>query len=246
MNFINKNKPLFLCCILLNLFIATANAASVPKHVAADHHVKVVAYDPNNVVVLKGRYGYQTQIIFARNETVQNVSIGDSMAWLASPVANNLFIKPVAESNTNMTVLTDQNSYNFQLDSSNSKTSPTYKLQFIYPLAGFDPSGNSNAVATFDPAKINWKYSFTGDKTLAPVEAFDNGQFTFFKFKADGMHHVPAVFIVDKDRNESLVNYHMQGEYLVVNAIAKQFTLRDGAYVTSVYNDLAIGDWAKL
>ena len=194
-------------------------------------------------MILKGRYGYQTQITFAPNETVQSVSIGDSMAWLAVPMQNNLFIKPVAESTTNMTVLTNANSYNFQLDSSNTRVAPTYKLQFTYPDGGYDQAGNSNTVASFDPDRLNWKYSFTGDRSLAPIEAFDNGQFTYFKFKQDGMSHLPSVFIVDKNRNETLVNYHMQGKYLVVNAIAKQFTLRDGDYVTSVYNDLAIGDW---
>jgi len=231
--------------IVIGLNSATY-AASLPHHVAADHHVKVVQYDPNNVVMLNGRYGYQTQITFAANETVQSVSIGDSMAWQAVPVSNNLFIKPVAESTTNMTVLTNLNSYNFQLDSSNTKTSPTYKLQFTYLDGGYDQVGNANAVGTFDPEKFNWKYSFTGDKALVPVEVFDNGQFTYFKFKEDGMSRLPSVFIVDKNRNESLVNYHMQGKYLVVNAIAKQFTLRDGDYVTSIYNDFAIGDWKKL
>ena len=33
---------------------------------------------------------------------------------------------------------------------------------------------------------------------------------------------------------------------MVVNAVAKQFTLRDGTSVTSVYNDFAIGDWQKI
>ena len=232
--------------VVIGLNVAMAYAASVPHRVAADHHVKVVSYDPNNVVMLNGRYGYQTQITFAANETVQSVSIGDSMAWQAVPVQNNLFIKPVTESTTNMTVLTNTNSYNFQLDSSNTKASPTYKLQFTYPDGGYDQTGNANTVATFDPEKLNWKYSFTGDKALVPVEVFDNGQFTYFKFKDDGMNHLSSVFIVDKNRNESLVNYHMQGKYLVVNAIAKQFTLRDGDYVTSIYNDFAIGDWNKV
>ena len=223
-----------------------ANAASLPRGVAADHRVKVVQYDPNNIVILKGKYGYQTQITFAPNETVQNVSIGDSMAWLAVPVSNHLFIKPVAESTTNMTVLTNTNNYNFQLDSTNAHVSPTYKLQFTYLDGGYDQTGTSNSVATFDPDKINWKYSFTGDKSLAPIEAFDNGQFTYFKFKSDGMSHLPSVFIVDKNRNETLVNYHMQGKYMIVNAVAKQFTLRDGDDVSSVYNDLAIGDWQRI
>jgi type IV secretion system protein VirB9 len=215
---------------LIGLHGVLSYAESVPRHVAADTHVKVVMYDPNNVVLLKGRYGYQTQITFAPNEIVQNVSIGDSLAWQAAPVNNNLFIKPVAESNTNMTVLTNLNSYSFQLD----------------PDGGYDSSGTTNSVATFDPEKLNWKYSFTGDRSLVPVEAFDNGQFTYFKFKNDGMSHQPSVFMVDKDKEETLVNYHMQGEYMVINSIAKQFTLRDGAYVTSIYNDFAIGDWKNI
>lgn len=206
----------------------------------------MVQYDPNNVVVLKGRYGYQTQITFAPNEVVQNASIGDSLAWQAAPVGNHLFIKPVAESKTNMTVLTNANSYNFQLDSSDMSVSPTYKLQFTYLDGGYDQVGNSNAIATFNPENLNWKYSFTGNRSLVPLEAFDNDQFTYFKFKSDGMSHLPSVFIVDKDRNETLVNYHMQGNYLVVNAVAKQFTLRDGAYVTNIYNDFAIGDWKSI
>jgi type IV secretion system protein VirB9 len=206
----------------------------------------VVQYDANNVVVLNGRYGYQTQITFAPNETIQGVSIGDSMAWQAVPVQNNLFIKPVAESRTNMSVLTNLNSYNFQLDSSDLNVKPTYKLQFMYSDGGYDKTGVSNAVAAFDPEKMNWKYSFTGSRELAPITAFDNGQFTYFTFRTDGMSHLPSVFIVDNNRNETLVNYHMQGKYLVVNAVAKQFTFRDGDVVTSVYNDTAIGDWKSV
>ena len=229
-------------CVLVGLSSMCVHAESTPHHVSADNHVKVVMYDPNNVVILKGRYGYQTQITFAPNETVQNVSIGDSLAWQAVPVNNNLFIKPVAASKTNMTVITNSNSYNFQMDSLDGQVNPTYKLQFSYPDGGYS-FGESNEVATFDPDKLNWKYTFTGDRTLVPEEVFDNGQFTYFKFKEDGMSHLPAVYIVDNDKHESLVNYHMQGRYMVINAIAKQFTLRDGAVVTSIYNDLAIGDW---
>lgn len=238
------NKTIVTTLILLAGFNASF-AASVPRGVAADHRVKVVHYDANNVVVLHGRYGYQTQITFAPNETVQGVSIGDSMAWLAVPVQQHLFIKPVAESKTNMTVLTNIRSYNFQLDS-DVNAAPTYQLQFTYSDGGYDAIGAANAVATFDPEKINWKYSFTGDRENVPSAAFDNGQFTYFKFKTDGMSHLPSVFIVDKNRNETLVNYHMQGDYMVINSVAKQFTLRDGDNVTSVYNDFAIGDWASI
>lgn len=240
-----RSLLIFHIAMLTGLTVGSVFAESVPRHVAADNHVKVVVYDPNNVVLLKGSYGYQTQITFAPNETVQNVSIGDSLAWQAVPVGNNLFIKPVASSKTNMTVLTSSNSYTFQLDSQDINAKPTYKLQFVYTDGGYNSTG-SNAVATFDPDKLNWRYSFTGDRSIVPIEAFDNGQFTFLKFKNDGMSHLPSVFIVDKDRNETLVNFHMQGEYMVINSLAKQFTLRDGSTVASLYNDYAIDDWQSI
>lgn len=239
-------KQMILPIVLISAGFSAAQAASVPRGVETDKHVKVVQYDPNNVVILKGRYGYQTQITFAPNETVQSVSIGDSIAWQAVPVRNFLFIKPVAESMTNMTVLTNSNSYNFQLDSSHADITPVYKLQFTYSEGGYNATGAPNAVAVFDPDKLNWKYSFTGSKAIVPIEVFDNGQFTYLQFKQDGLSRLPSVFIVDKDRNETLVNYHMQGKYMVVSAVAKQFTLRDGAYTASVYNDLAIGDWQRV
>lgn len=217
-----------------------AQAENYPRRMAADHRVKVVMHDPNNVVTLKARYGYQTQITFAPDENIQSVSLGDSLAWQAVPVSNNLFVKPVAASKTNMTVLTNKTSYNFQLDSNNGNVTPTYKLQFVYPEGGYDQDGEPNAIGTFNPEQLNWHYSFTGARALAPIEAFDNGQFTYFKFCQDGMSHTPAIFTVDGERNETLVNFHIQGNYVVINSVARQFTLRDGNTVTSVYNDGAI------
>lgn len=241
-------KKIILASLLLSgaLISGFGAASSLPRRVAADSHIKMVQYDPNNVVRLNGEYGFQTQVAFAPDEVVQNVSLGDSMAWQAVPVGSNLFIKPVAASTTNMTVLTNKNSYNFQLDSEHQKGSPTYKLQFIYPEAGFDPSGISNGIASFNPEKINWKYSFTGEKELAPEAIFDNGQFTYFKFDKDRYNRMPSIFIVDKNRHETLVNYHMQGNYVVVNTVAKAFALRDGDLVSMVYNNYAIGDWNKV
>lgn len=241
----NKKNIAFLMMTLVAVVsIHSAQAALIPRKTAADRHIKTVNYDPNNVVIIHGCYGYQTQIVFAANEVIQNISIGDSLAWQAVPVGHHLFIKPMAASKTNMTVLTNVNSYNFQLDSNDPKVSPTYKLQFTYPVVGYDKNGHSNAITVCDPTQINWKYSFTGSKGLAPYEAFDcNGQFTYFRFNAN---RLPAIFIVDKNRQETLVNYHMKGNYVIVNTVARQFTLRNGHYVTSVYNDALIGDWQTI
>lgn len=235
-------KKVFMTSMLI-LSSSVVFGASQPYRVAADGHIKLVQYDPNNVVLFNGQYGYQTQIVFAPNEVVQNVSLGDSMAWQSVPVGNNLFIKPVAFSKTNMTVLTNAHSYTFQLDSEvQQNKQPTYKLQFIYPQEGFSQQPSTTV---FDPEKLNMKYSYTGAKDLVPLSAFDDGTFTYLKFKSEGAS-LPAVYTVDEKRHESLVNYHMQGNYVVVHTVANALTLRNGEKVTMVYNDLAIGDWRRV
>lgn len=228
------------CCIL---FSTHAFAELIPEQSLSDARIQVVPYDANNVVVLKSRYGYQTQIVFSNNETVETVANGDSSAWQIRPVGNSLFVKPLTSSRTDLAVITNLNSYTFQLDSTQADVVPTYKLQFIY---SDDTATTNSAMNDMDPSLLNWKYSFTGNRDLAPSEAFDNGQFTYFKFTENSMNAIPAIFIVNSARKERLVNYHKDGDFIVLDTVAKEFTLRNGDEVTSVYNDNAIGDWASV
>ncbi len=238
----------FFCALLLISLASTPlYAEQTPRGLSADGRIKMVNYDPNNVIRINAHYGYQTMIVFDNEETVQNVSIGDALAWQAVPVSNHLFIKPVAGSTTNMTVLTNLRSYNFQLESSNAKVGHTYELKFIYFGQGSQYTQSAGSSNQNPPlSQYNWKYSYTGDGSQAPTQALDNGKFTYFKFKEMRATSLPAIFSVDSDRTETLLNYHLEGEYLVVNCVANQFTLRNGDHVTSVYNDAALGDWQTI
>ena len=81
----------------------------------------------------------------------------------------------------------------------------------------------------------NLEYSYAGNTTLVPVRTFDDGEFTYFQFpsKID----TPAIFLVDDDKGESLLNYHVSGKYVVVQRLGKQFILRDGEKATCIFND---------
>jgi type IV secretion system protein VirB9 len=199
-----------------------------------DERIHAVRYVPEGIVLLQGRLGYQTQIVFSDEESVQNVSIGDSLAWQAVPVNNRLFIKPVAASNTNMTILTNLRSYNFELQVGD--VTPTYELKFLYP----ELQVVSNK--PLQPTRYNIRYSYSGDPSQAPLELFDDGQFTYFKFPKGGLHALPAIFRVEKNRQLTLLDYHIQGDYVVVNRVAKQFLLQNGEHQTCIFNDDAIGD----
>ena len=64
---------------------------------------------------------------------------------------------------------------------------------------------------------------------------FDDGQFTYFQFRE--RQDVPAIFFVADGKNESLLNYHVSGKYVVVERTGRQFTLRSREGEVCVYNE---------
>jgi type IV secretion system protein VirB9 len=72
--------------------------------------------------------------------------------------------------------------------------------------------------------------------TLYPMKIFDDGEFTYFEFKEKG-GVIPAIFLVDNNNYESLINFRMVGNYLVMEAISSRFTMRNGSDVVCVFNE---------
>ena len=87
------------------------------------------------------------------------------------------------------------------------------------------------------PESYNWSYSWAGDQRSKPVRIFDDGKFTYLQF-ADGQP-LPAIFAVDENGEESLVNSHQRGQFTVVERREAQFSLRDGKFVTCIFDDTA-------
>lgn len=68
-----------------------------------------------------------------------------------------------------------------------------------------------------------------------PTMVFDDGRFTYFEFP--GAREIPAVFAHGSDGEPTRVNWHMSGNFLVVQRTAKKFTLRLGEAVVGVFNE---------
>ncbi len=85
------------------------------------------------------------------------------------------------------------------------------------------------------PDQWNMDYTRKGSETLAPIHIFDDGEFTYFQFPKE--IDVPAIFIIDEEDQESLVNFHVKGKYIVVQRIARRFALRQGKKLTCIYNE---------
>jgi len=144
-----------IACSCLVLFGATQPTSAVPtvkkykpKYVKPlgynpragrlDHRLKRFVYNENKVINIKGHYGFETHIQFSDKETIKHIALGDSEAWQIKARRNHVFIKPGAENaSTNMTILTDLRTYQFDLEAhrNGNKRSRdlTYSIKFIYP-----------------------------------------------------------------------------------------------------------------
>ena len=110
-------------------------ALAAPLH-AQDPRLVERFYDPGEVVRIEGKASVQTTIRFGEDELIENVAIGDSESWQVTPNkrANLLFVKPLAErAATNMTVVTNNHTYYFDLVASPKVENPLYVLSFSYP-----------------------------------------------------------------------------------------------------------------
>jgi len=247
--------------LLLSLLLVTvmpAEALIKPRALPQDNRIKIVPYEPSNVVAILGSTFNTTQIIFEPGEMIENIQSGDAGAWqvdVQKQLPNIVFIKPtLAGSNTNLTIVTTKRTYYFQLNSINERqghgTQATYAVRFVYPeeqkakqLAQLHHQQQQQAgrlSIAKDPSTYNWSYSFHGDKRLIPLHVFDDGKFTYFELRPG--QDIPAIFAVDnKAGEESVVNFRQQGRYLVVQQVAPQFTLRNGTQeVASLFNNRLI------
>ncbi|UCI10771.1 TrbG/VirB9 family P-type conjugative transfer protein [Mesorhizobium sp. B1-1-8] len=225
-------------------FPAPAPAAQTPKGGSLDARVTSVTYQENNVVQVFASYGISTMIVFDEDEKFETISLGDTESWQVVPAekGNILFVKPIAKNvRTNMNVVTSKRIYYLELhDGAPDKGRQVFGIRFVYPEKSLEPALRQEAeqraawpnIAGIDKANVNLDYSFSGDVRLRPSLLFDDGNKTFFRMG----RRVPAIFTVNSDYSETLANFRKEGEYIVVDGVATQFTLRDGDQWICIFN----------
>ncbi len=255
-------KKSVLATVMISLGIASAAIADMtPKSGIADARIKQVEYQKNNVVSIEGQAFVSTQIIFGEDEVILDVQGGDEAGWTAhidKSLPYILNVKPTLfDSNTNLSVVTvdahhDKRMYRFHLlmGSAVSEKNATYAVEFVYPdkeearlqetLNYLKHQQLAIINASKNPSDYHWDYSFNGDKSIMPLHVFDDGQFTYLQLRPG--QAVPSVFAVDnKAGDESVVNTRTEGDYLVIQQLAPQFTLREGSHhVASLFNNPVI------
>lgn len=228
--------------------------ATVPPAGKVDARVREVAYNPEDVVSLQGYVGYQIHLQFAEGEEFVNLGSGDNGAFDIGAERNHFFIKPKeARATTNFTVLTNRRTYHF--DYTVASTAPVgaaarrmvYSIRFTYPedearAAAADrerrrAEARMSEGATDRPR--NSDYWYCGSDSLRPVSAHDDGVQTRLRFHARS--DFPAMFVQNEDGSESLLNFNVEADEVVIHRVAHRFVLRRGGLVGCVVNRSFVG-----
>ena len=228
-------------------------ALAAPLH-AEDPRLVERPYDPAEVVRIEGKANVQATIRFAEDELIENVAIGDSQSWQVTPNkrANLLFVKPLTDrASTNMTVVTNNHTYFFDLVVNPKATTPLYVLSFSYPEAvepaptrvkppaeqasEVEMAAASDPYAIVDPAELNFAWDGKGDRKLLPSRIYDDGEATFLAWPAGTP--VPAILIKDKAGTEGPVNFAVRGDVIVIDGVPREIILRSGREMATLDNN---------
>lgn len=231
--------------LILALIVAGAvalspilNAASFPRSVSEDSRVRVVRYNPNQVVEIDTSFGFATTVEFG-SEQIKTVVSGDTIGWQVVPQGNRLFIKPAEKpqaglGSTNITVITDKRNYYLHLRSG-SRKNPVFVVRFDYSEPTAKTKSRLQQVEV-QPIRVkNYNYSQTKVKGISVKSVFDDGQFTYFEF--DKRQPLPAIYLVNAKGREELTNTRKEGKYVVVEKTGGGFSLRLGSIVKCIRNE---------
>lgn len=103
----------------------------------SDSRIRTYIYSPNNIYYIKLHFGFQSQIEFHPGEQIETISLGSPYSVKITPLDNRIFIKPLEQHmRTNMTVITNYRSYQFDIVSKtleeDDENDLVYLVRFIY------------------------------------------------------------------------------------------------------------------
>jgi len=173
------------------------------------------------------------------------VAAGDTVRWMigdtvsgAGPTARvHILVKPTRPGiATNLVINTDRRTYHLELRATPStymaSVSWTYPQDALIALHGRNAAAtNAAPVATgVDLSALNFRYRIEGDRVpWRPARAFDDGRQVFIEFPAGiSQGEMPPLFVTGAAGDAELVNYRVQGRYMVVDRLFAAAELRLG------------------
>lgn len=211
-----------------------------------DGRIQTVRYTNSDVIRIFAAEGVATTIELAAGEQISDFAMGDREAWHAAVNGNLFLVKPKdVKADTNLTLFTNRRAYLFVLrTTARTSRNVAYWVRLEYPdearADGPDSARAERVKLQKDLAgsaaegPLNRDYWIVGATELQPLSMHDNGRQTFITFSA--AHALPAAFVVEPDGGESLVDFHVEGDTMVLHRVVQRILLRRGDLVAGITN----------
>lgn len=88
-------------------------------------------------------------------------------------------------------------------------------------------NSSTGSASSLNPASLRFNYKIDGDAEFKPTQVFDDGKFTYLRMSQD-VQEMPALFSVIEGQDYSLVNYTVDGNYIVAQRLLDVAVLKLG------------------
>jgi len=177
------------------------------------------------------------------------VAAGDTVRWIIGDTISgqgpsrrvHILVKPTRpDLSTNVVINTDRRTYHLELRA----TPATYMaaVSWTYPQdqlialrhAAVAAERAAPVSAGIKVAALNFRYRIDGDHaSWRPVRVFDDGRQTYVEFpESIATGEMPPAFVLGPDGDVELVNYRVQGRYMVIDRLFDAAELRLGTKKT--------------
>jgi type IV secretion system protein VirB9 len=227
---------------------ANAEARVQPDRQGFRNAIQQYAWAEGALYQVYASPGQVTDIVLQEGEQLVGpgpVAAGDTVRWIIGDTVSgtgakrrvHLLVKPVrADIMTNLIVNTDRRTYHVELRATPSaymaSVSWTYPADELLALqlAESEAARAGPVAAGIALPSLNFGYRLSGDRVpWRPVRVFDDGRQIFVEFaESIAVGEMPPLFILGEKDQAELVNYRVDGRYLVVDRLFERAELRLG------------------
>jgi type IV secretion system protein VirB9 len=214
--------------------------------------VRVARFEDAQIYRLQGMVGYHIELELEAGEVFTGHGGGDLEGVSVAAHGNHVILKPRAtDVDTNLLILTDRRVYRFHYLVSRQprpREDTMFVVRFVYPEVSKESAKAEVLSQSFIQAETlrpkNFDYWYCGHRSLKPWAVSDDGIHTRLTFSPRA--EFPAVFVLNDDGAESLLNFRVEGHDMVVHRIARRMILRRGRLTGCVVNRGYIGSGEHL
>lgn len=228
---------------------ANAEARVQPDRQGYRNAIQQYAWSEGALFQVYAAPGQVTDIVLQEGEQLVGpgpVASGDTVRWIIGDTVSgagarrrvHILVKPTrSDIMTNLIVNTDRRTYHVELRATAAaymaSVSWTYPADELIALQAAEAEAARTApvAGAIDLAALNFRYRIAGDKTAwRPVRVFDDSRQLFIEFGEEiTTGDMPPLFAIGSAGDAELVNYRVQGRYMIVDRLFERGELRLGA-----------------